>query len=71
MRFIALDVHRDFCQVAIKDQGELRSAGRVKTTVAELELFARSLGHDDQVAPRRADPRMRSRASSCPTWAGW
>ena len=56
MRFIALDVHRDFCQVAIKDQGELRSAGRVKTTVAELELFARSLGHDDQVALEASGP---------------
>ena len=69
MRFIALDVHRDFCQVAIKDQGELRSAGRVKTTVAELELFARSLATTTRSRPRRADPRMRSRASSCPT--GW
>ena len=38
MRSIALDVHRDFCEVAIKEDGELRSAGRIKTTVAELEL---------------------------------
>lgn len=56
MRFIALDVHRDFCQVAINEQGELRSAGRIKTTVAELERFARSLDHDDQVALEASGP---------------
>src|SRR5438876_5344399 len=50
MRFIGLDVHRDFCEVAIKDESGLRLAGRVKTSVEELELFAASLGADDQVA---------------------
>jgi transposase len=50
MRFIALDVHRDFCEVAIKDESGLRLAGKVKTSVAELELFAQSLVPDDQVA---------------------
>ena len=49
MRFIALDVHRDFCEVAIAEGGEVRLAGRVKTSPDELELFARSLGGDDQV----------------------
>ena len=29
MRSIALDVHRDFCEVAIKDESGLRLAGRV------------------------------------------
>src|SRR5215216_2349539 len=50
MRSIALDVHRDFCEVAIKDGGEVRSAGRIKTSPRELELFAHSLAADDQVA---------------------
>ena len=49
MRFIGLDVHRDFCEVAIAEGGEVRLAGRVKTTPAELELFGRSLASDDQV----------------------
>jgi len=31
MRFIALDVHRDSCGVAIKDEAGLRLAGRVKS----------------------------------------
>jgi transposase len=56
MRSIALDVHRDFCEVAIKEDGELRSAGRIKTTVAELELFAQSLAEDDQVALEATGP---------------
>jgi transposase len=49
VRFIGLDVHKDFCEVAISDGGKARSAGRVKTTRAELELFGRSLGCDDRV----------------------
>jgi transposase len=49
MRFIGFDVHRDFCEVAIAEGGEVRLAGGVKTTPAELELFGRSLAGDDQV----------------------
>jgi transposase len=56
MRSIALDVHRDFCEVAIEEDGELRSAGRIKTTVAALELFAQSLAEDDQVALEATGP---------------
>jgi len=58
MRSIALDVHRDFCEVAIKEGAELRSAGRIKTSRAELELFARSLGADDQVALEATGPAL-------------
>ncbi len=31
MRLIALDVHRDFCEVAIAEDGQVRRAGRVET----------------------------------------
>jgi transposase len=50
MRFIGLDVHRDFCEVAIAEAGVVRLAGRVRTEPAALELFAQSLGGDDEVA---------------------
>jgi transposase len=50
MRCIALDVHRDFCEVAIADAGQVRLAGRVKTDPEALELFARSLVSTDRVA---------------------
>ena len=49
-RTIGLDVHRDFCQVAIADgDGRARVAGRVAATPEQLELFARSLAPDDRV----------------------
>lgn len=50
MRFIGLDVHRDHCEVAIAEGGEVRSAGRIETRPQTLELFAQSLGADDWVA---------------------
>ncbi len=50
MRAIGLDVHLKFCEVAISEGGELRSAGRIATRPEEIELFAQSLGPDDRVA---------------------
>jgi hypothetical protein len=50
VRHIGFDVHRDFCEVAIAEAGEVRSAGRIETTPQALELFAQSLGRDDRVA---------------------
>jgi transposase len=50
VREVALDVHRDFCEVAIVAEGRLRSAGRIKTRPEELELFAHSLDPRDWVA---------------------
>ena len=50
MRAVALDVDRDFCEVAIVDGGRVRSAGRVKARPKALELFARSLDPRDWVA---------------------
>jgi transposase len=49
VRDIGLDVHRDFCEVAIVEAGEVRSAGRIETTPEAVELFAQSLGRDDRV----------------------
>jgi hypothetical protein len=50
MRSIGLDIHRDFCEVAIAETGEIRSAGRIEMTPVALELFAQSLGKHDGVA---------------------
>ena len=49
-RSIGLDVHRDFCEVAICEEGVVRSAGRIETSPEVLELFAVSLGRGDRVA---------------------
>ena len=48
-RSIGLDVHRDFCEVAIADGGRARSAGRIATAPERLELFAQSLAPTDRV----------------------
>ncbi|HZL05305.1 MAG TPA: transposase, partial [Coriobacteriia bacterium] len=50
MRGFGLDVHRDFCEVAIAEQGQVRSAGRIASRVEALELFAESLAPGDVVA---------------------
>ena len=34
-----LDVHLEFCEVAIAEDGAVRSAGRVETKPDALELF--------------------------------
>ena len=49
-RAIGLDVHRDFCEIAIVEEGVVRSAGRIETSPDVLELFAESLGRGDRVA---------------------
>jgi transposase len=50
VRALGLDVHRDFCEVAIAEPQGVRLAGRVKTTPEDLELFAQSLDAHDHVA---------------------
>jgi transposase len=50
VRAFGLDVHRDYCEVAIAEDGGIRSAGRLPTRVAALELFAQSLVASDVVA---------------------
>jgi hypothetical protein len=44
-----MDVHRDFCQVAIADGGRACSAGRINTRPEQLELFGQSLAPTDRV----------------------
>jgi transposase len=50
VRAVALDVHRDFCEVAIVAEGRVRSAGRIAARPEALELFAQSLDPRDWVA---------------------
>src|SRR5215217_6337385 len=49
-RAIGLDVHRDFCVVAICEDGEIRSGARVPSTPEGLEMLAQSLVKSDRVA---------------------
>jgi transposase len=48
VRFIGLDIHRDFCEIAISDGGKARSAGRVKSSPDALRVLGQSLLPDDK-----------------------
>ncbi len=49
MRCIGLDIHRDFCEVAIVEGAKVRSAGRFSTEPDAIERWARELRADDLV----------------------
>jgi len=49
MRLFGLDVHREFTQVAMLEQGRITHLGRVPTTPEALRAFAQTLSADDQV----------------------
>jgi transposase len=53
---LALDVHRDFCQVAVAEGGQVAHRGRIETSRAALELFAASLAPDDHVVMETTGP---------------
>lgn len=50
VRFIGLDIHRDFAQIAVLQDGEVRDAGQVACRPDALVGWARTLGPGDQVA---------------------
>jgi hypothetical protein len=50
MRFIGMDVHRDFCEIAVHQSGITQSIGRINTNREELGALADSLGPEDWVA---------------------
>jgi transposase len=49
-RCVGLDVHLDFCEIAICEEGKVRSAGRVASTPEALKVLAESLLGADRVA---------------------
>jgi transposase len=49
-RCIGLDVHREFAQVAVWEDGRVRQVGQISTTPEALRVFADSLAPSDEVA---------------------
>src|SRR5680860_1778939 len=47
---IGLDVHRDYCEVAIAEEGQVRSGGRIATRPEVLASWAREMGDTAMVA---------------------
>jgi transposase len=71
VRFIGLDVHRDFCEVAICEEGSVRSTPRVPAAPEALERFAKDLGPNDEVALECTGNASPSPASSSLTSRRW
>ncbi len=49
MRFFGLDVHLDFCEVAVAEGGRVSRVGRIVSTPEAIREFAAGLRSDDQV----------------------
>src|SRR2546428_14196671 len=49
-RCIGMDIHRDFAQVAVVENGLLRDEGRVDCRPQQLREWAQTLRPDDQIA---------------------
>jgi hypothetical protein len=49
-RAVGIDLHRDFCEVAICEDGVVRSAGRVRMAPEGIEALAAGLEPTDRVA---------------------
>src|SRR5204862_3231465 len=50
VRFIGMDVHREFAQLAVVEDGLVRDDGRIGVTPEALRAWAAGLRADDQVA---------------------
>jgi hypothetical protein len=50
VRFIGIDVHRDFCEIATHQAGITQSIGQVQSNREHLQALADSLGVDDWVS---------------------
>jgi transposase len=49
-RCIGMDVHREFAQLAVWEDGKVRQAGKIALTAEALRVFCDSLGPEDEVA---------------------
>jgi transposase len=50
VRYIGMDVHREFAQLAVLEDGRLRDEGKIGVTPEALRAWAEGLHPDDQVA---------------------
>jgi len=50
VRYFGLDVHLDFCEVAVTESGKVSQLGRIASTPEAIREFAGGLSGEDQVA---------------------
>jgi transposase len=51
VRFIGMDVHREFAQLAVLEDGLVRDEGKIGVTPEALRAWADELRPGDQVTP--------------------
>jgi hypothetical protein len=71
VRFIGLDVHKDFCEVAVAEGAACFSGPRLRSTPEDLEVFGQSLAPTITWCSRPREERSRSPGSWSATPGGW
>jgi transposase len=61
VRYIGMDVHREFAQLAVVEDGLVRDEGRIGVTPEALREWAAELRVDDEVALEATVTVMQSR----------
>ncbi len=49
MRYFGVDVHLEFCEIAVAEDGRVSQVGRIASTPEAIREFAAGLGSEDQV----------------------
>ena len=49
MRYFGVDVHLEFCEIAVAEEGKVSQVGRMASTPEAIREFAAGLGSEDQV----------------------
>jgi hypothetical protein len=68
VRHIGMDVHREFAQLAVLEDGLIRDEGKIGVTPEALRAWADGLRADDQVALEATGTVTRSR-TCCHRWS--
>jgi hypothetical protein len=64
VRFFGLDVHLDFCEVAVSEAGKVSRVGRIASTPEAIREFAAGLKGSDQVVLEASCGAMTNRPAS-------
>ena len=70
-RCIGLDVHREFAEVAIWEDGVVRLAGQIRTTPEAIRLLPAACASTTRSRSKRRVTRTRSPGCSSGTSVGW
>jgi transposase len=71
VRYIGMDVHREFAQLAVVEDGLLRDDGRIGVTPEALRAWAAGLRGDDEVALEATGNSDAIATCSLRGWVGW